>query len=95
MPSIFLLQKYTLCSYYEYIIMPLTTHEKKYVKRLGAHIVALRKRKGIKQKDLSDLLDMDDGSLRRIESGRTNPTTTTLLKIASALEIKMSELFNF
>jgi transcriptional regulator with XRE-family HTH domain len=75
--------------------MPLTTVEKKYVKRLGANIVALRKDKGINQKRLSDLLDMDDGSLRRIESGRTNPTTTTLLKIAKALHIEMSELFIF
>ncbi len=75
--------------------MPLTLKEKKYVKKLGAKIIALRKEAGIKQKELSDLLDMDDGSLRRIESGRTNPTTTTLLKIADALNIQMKDLFDF
>jgi len=43
---------------------------------------------------LSDLLDIDDGSLRRIESGRTNPTTVTLLRIAKALEVEIKDLFD-
>ena len=38
---------------------------------------------------------MDDGSLRRIESGRTNPTTTTLLSIAKALKVSVADLFDF
>lgn len=75
--------------------MPLTPEEKRYIKKLGKRIVAIRKEKGIRQKDFSDRLDMDDGSLRRIESGRTNPTTTTLLSIAKALKVDMSELFKF
>ena len=64
-------------------------------KNWAKNIVAIRQQKSIKQKELSDLLDMDDGSLRRIESGRTNPTTTTLLSIANALEIPVSKLFVF
>ena len=75
--------------------MPLTPEEKRYIKKLGKRIVSIRDEKGIKQKDLSDLLDMDDGSLRRIESGRTNPTTTTLLSISKALEVDVFELFKF
>lgn len=75
--------------------MSLTKEEEDFIKKLGKSIVAIRQTKGIKQKELSDLLDMDDGSLRRIESGRTNPTTTTLLKVANALEITVSELLNF
>lgn len=75
--------------------MPLTVEEKKYLKKLGNRIVAIREEKGIKQKELSDLLDMDDGSLRRIESGRTNPTTITLLSISKAFNIDISELFKF
>ena len=75
--------------------MALSKEEKNYIKSLGSRIVSLREQKGLKQKQLSDLLDMDDGSLRRIESGRTNPTTTTLLLIANALEVSMSELFDF
>lgn len=75
--------------------MALTLREKEFVKKLGKNIVALRKKNGIKQKDFSDILDMDDGSLRRIESGRTNPTTTTLLSIADGLNIELKELFSF
>lgn len=75
--------------------MSLSKTEKAYIKKLGANIVSIRKKKGLKQKELSDLLDMDDGSLRRIESGRTNPTTTTLLSLAIALDIDVSELFIF
>ena len=75
--------------------MSLTKEEEKFIKKLGKNIVAIRKKREIKQKELSDLLDMDDGSLRRIESGRTNPTTTTLLKVAKAFEISVSELLDF
>ena len=75
--------------------MPLTNEERNYLKLLGGNIVKKRKERGIKQKELSDLLDIDDGSLRRIESGRTNPTTMTLYNIASALEIKLKDLFDF
>jgi transcriptional regulator with XRE-family HTH domain len=75
--------------------MSLTSQERKFVKKLGNNIVAIRKKKGIKQKELSDILDMDDGSLRRIESGRTNPTTTTLLSIVNGLKIEFKDLFDF
>lgn len=32
--------------------------------------------------------------MRRIESDRANPTTTAFLKVAKALEITVSDLFN-
>ena len=75
--------------------MPLTKEERHFLKLLGSNIVKKRKERGIKQKELSDILDIDDGSLRRIESGRTNPTTMTLHNIASALEIELKDLFDF
>ena len=75
--------------------MSLTKEEKTYLKKLGMRIVSIREEKGIRQKELSDLLDMDDGSLRRIESGRTNPTTITLLDVSKALDVDISELFKF
>ena len=73
--------------------MPLTNVERDYLKLLGRNIVKIRKEKKLKKEGLSDLLDMDDGSLRRIESGRTNPTTITLLRIANALGIEIKDLF--
>jgi transcriptional regulator with XRE-family HTH domain len=63
--------------------------------KLGERIVQIRKSKKLKQYELSDLLSMDDSGLRKIESGRTNPTIKTLIRIANALEIEFIELFKF
>ena len=63
--------------------------------RLGCKIVKIRKGKGIKQIDLAAFVNIDDASLRRIESGRTNPTVKTLEKIAQALEVSIKDLFDF
>lgn len=75
--------------------MSSNTYEKSQAKILGQRIVFLRKEKGMTQKELADLLDMDDGSLRKIESGRTNPTYFTLLRFSKALEVSLAELFSF
>lgn len=66
----------------------------KQLKALGKRIVEIRKEKGLSQRQLSDLLDMDDGSLRRIESGRTNPTTITLIRISEASGVSLAEFFS-
>jgi len=66
-----------------------------FLQKLGARIVEIRKSKNLKQYELSDLLGMDDGGLRKIESGRTNPTIRTLIRITNALEIEFKELFDF
>ena len=63
--------------------------------KLGEKIVQLRKEKGIRQVDLAFNIDMDDGSLRRIERGRVNLTIKTLAKIAKGLEVEITDLFNF
>lgn len=63
--------------------------------QLGKNIVKLREGQKIKQIDLANMLDIDDSSLRRIESGRTNPTIITLKKIADSLKVKLSDLLDF
>jgi len=73
--------------------MPITDEEREYLKFLGKNIIKIRKKNNLKQEGLSDILDIDDSSLRRIESGRTNPTTITLLRIANALEVNIKDLF--
>jgi transcriptional regulator with XRE-family HTH domain len=63
--------------------------------KLGKRIVEIRDEKGIRQVDLALESELDDGSLRRIESGRTNPTVKTLTKIAKGLGVEMKDLFDF
>lgn len=46
------------------------------------------------QAELSDLLDMEESALRRIELGDTNPTFKTLIRIARGLEISLKELLD-
>lgn len=63
--------------------------------KLGRRIVQLRDNLGLRQVDLAHRAEIDDGFLRRIESGRVNPTIKTLEKIANGLEVQIKELFDF
>lgn len=68
-------------------------NEDEYIKRIGENIVFRRKELGIKQIDLAILVGIEDSSLRRIESGRTNPTFKTIYRIANALNCEVIDLF--
>ena len=75
--------------------MGLSKDEKEFIKKLGKRIVSLRKEKNMKQIDLAVEINIEDSALRRIESGRTNPTLKTLLRIAGGLEVSIIELLTF
>ncbi len=62
-------------------------------KTFGNRVKYIRNRLNVSQKELSDRIDMDDGSLRRIESGRTNPTLSTINSISSGLRIPIYLFF--
>ncbi|MBL7789853.1 MAG: helix-turn-helix transcriptional regulator [Chitinophagales bacterium] len=66
--------------------------EKELLWYLGQKIKRLRTEKGISQISFSEMIGIENSNLSRIESGRTNPTYTTLNKIATALEISLSDL---
>lgn len=69
--------------------------DKQFLKKLGEGIIDIRKKKNLKQVELSSYLNMEDSSLRRIEKGRTNPTIMMLRKICKELNISLSELLIF
>ena len=69
--------------------------DKEFLKKLGKRIVELRKQKSLKQIDLAGILEMEDSSLRRIESGRVNSTIVMLRKISKALNVSIDELLKF
>ena len=75
--------------------MSLTTEEKEYIKKIGKRIVQFREKQNMKQIDLAIKLNIEDSALRRLESGRTNPTIKTLLRIAIGLNIELKDLFDF
>lgn len=60
---------------------------------LGDTLKKVREAKGLSQKELAGLLDMPQPQYSRIESGKTDPSFTTLERIAKALGVSLSELF--
>lgn len=66
-----------------------------FIVAIGKQIRELRKEKAMTQLDLAVKSGMEENALQRIETGRTNPTIKTLLKITRALDIEFSELINF
>lgn len=69
--------------------------DKQFLKSLGEEIAKIRKKQGLTQLDLASLADMEKPTITRLERGRTNPTTLTLLKISTALGVPVSKLFVF
>ncbi|MGV0939412.1 helix-turn-helix domain-containing protein [Empedobacter sp. ULE_I140] len=64
------------------------------LKFVGKKIQEIRLSKGLTQVDLVGKIEgeIDTTNISRIEAGRTNPTIFTLYRIASALEVSLSEI---
>ena len=60
-----------------------------YLISLGKKIKEAREEKKITQTQLSKLSGIEPAHLSRIEGGKTNPTITSLLSIAEALEMPL------
>jgi len=60
---------------------------------IGERIKKLREARELSQKEVATAINMDQSQYSKIEKGRTDPTTTTLEKIAKAIGIDISELF--
>lgn len=69
--------------------------EEEYIKEVCTKIKQIRVRKKMTQLELASKIGIEDSSLRRIESGKTNPTLKTIYRIASAFEIEVEEIFSF
>lgn len=60
--------------------------------KLGGKIKLAREAQKLTQIDLASLMNKDQQTIQRIESGNTNPTYITLLSIANALSVEVSDL---
>ena len=56
---------------------------------VGDVVMAARARKGITQKELSDITGIDQSDISKIERGVSNPSVSTLSRIADALDLKL------
>ena len=64
-------------------------------KLIGRRIKELRKRKGLSQESLAERAETSQNYLSRMERGTENPTLDMFIKVASALEVEMWEMFDF
>lgn len=66
--------------------------EKKALLKLGGHIRYIRKASGLSQEKLAEKMGVHRTYIGMIERGEKNPTYITILRLACALKISISEL---
>ena len=62
---------------------------------IGMRIKSLRKAKGMSQEQLSEKIGISPKYLSSIERGKENPTLDIFMKLGAALNVELSEIFNF
>jgi len=60
--------------------------------KLGQNLKRIRTKKAISQGDIARELGVSRGFVSTIENGKTNPTLSTITKIAKALNVSTNEL---
>lgn len=64
-------------------------------KKFGKRVQELRKERGLTQEDLAGEVGVDRSYMGFVERGEKNATLDKIGKIASALHIRLKELFDF
>ena len=70
----------------------MTSKNDKISTKIGLKIVLERTKRKLSQEKLAEMSDLSKNSLGAIERGTSSPSIDTLDRIASALEIELSEL---
>ena len=69
-----------------------SSREEKIIKEFGKRLKKARTDKKLSVRALADIADMDFGNISEIENGKINPSITTVILLAEALEVDHSEL---
>ncbi len=70
-----------------------SVQEKGFLKEIGKRIAKFRKSRNMTQEALSDLCDMEQSAIARIEAGNSNITALNLRKISNALDVPVKKFF--
>jgi transcriptional regulator with XRE-family HTH domain len=65
------------------------------LRKLAEQLKTVRKREGFTQEKLAYESDLALSQIARIETVQTNPTVSTIFKIARTLGVPVSDLFDF
>lgn len=63
--------------------------------RFGQRVKKLREQRKMSQLELAQKAKLDLTTINEIENGNRDPMLKTIWKIANALEVELSELFDF
>lgn len=66
-----------------------------FLKKLGHKIRILRDEKNLSQEKLAEKISIDRDHIGTIENGKADTRIYTVKQIADALEVDITELFNF
>lgn len=70
-------------------------YNQEYCKAFGSNLRRIREQKKLGMREFALNAEMEYSHLSKIERGVTNPTISTVLALAVALEVTPQELFNF
>jgi transcriptional regulator with XRE-family HTH domain len=68
--------------------------EQKIIKDFGERLKKIRTEKKLSTRALADLAEMDFGNINEIENGKINPSLTTIVLLAEALQIEPADLLS-
>jgi transcriptional regulator with XRE-family HTH domain len=60
---------------------------------IGERIKKIREARGLSQKEIAAIIKMDQSQYSKLEKDKTDPSVSTLAKVANALGAQLSELF--
>jgi transcriptional regulator with XRE-family HTH domain len=60
---------------------------------IGERIKKVREARGLSQKEVASMIKMDQSQYSKLEKDRTDPSVSTLAKVAKALGTQLSDLF--
>jgi transcriptional regulator with XRE-family HTH domain len=63
--------------------------------KLGTRLKEIRKTRGLTQEALAEQVDLSPQYLSRLEGGHQSPSLETVARLAEALDLELSELFDF
>lgn len=69
--------------------------EQEFLEAFGRNLRLLRKSKGLTQEQLANEIDVEISQISRIERGVINTSISNLNSISKALNIKISDLFEW
>jgi len=69
--------------------------DERIIKDFGENLKKIRMDKGLSIRALADLAELNFGNIGDIELGKVNPTLTTIVALAAALEVHRGDLMDF